>query len=857
MPPRRSPPRTRPDPLVCCAALAVSLALLLGPAQADEPAPPAMPLQDILHALTRSGVRLIFSSETVPRELRAIPPSSDLPIEERLQRLLAPFRLAAQRLADGTYVIVRAAQEIGSLEVTVTLERDGLIKPLVGATVWLTGTRRRALTDTSGRVLFAELPPARYIVDAHYKGVPAVQRAVRVAASGTAERVEVRLHWEPVSIEEIAIESSRYDAGAAFGLLVPRETLESNPTTNSDAARALQMLPGAAVAGYTAKTHIRGSRDDETLYRYDGVTLDNPYHLDGLQSLTSAIDATLIESATTWTGVAPIQFGDQIGAVVDLEPRAVTSRLFDARVSNRDANLIAGLPFDGGRGTVLAAGRLSNDYSPAQWLEPETTRPDHADYLLRATWRFGARTRVAVGLFATDDTRDTVTVNTIPFDQRARLMSHERYVWVRLWQEITPNLRSETLLAGQREQDHVNGRFFVPAVESGFLSASNRYAALSLREELNLRLSPHCAVVAGAESTDATVGKTVADHAEFEPPFAPGLQPNSQLSEKATAATRAVSSAVYGGVVWKAAARTVADLGVRRDARHFSALAADDSHWSVRANVRQQFSPTTVVRLGWGQSTQVGVLELVRTVDGALRPPTARLLTQTNLDVEHALSSHWLMRLELYDKHERSPFQGYEDVLTPFALLPEVALGNQLLRTEGARMRGLEAQLESDRSRPLSGSFSYAWSRAEDLIGGHWVRRTWDQPNATQLDVRWASGPWQLTGLLSWHSGWPYTPLRVSASVWQNPEAVSIVVGPRNSAERPAVLSLDARLSWNHPLAGGDMQLALELNDLTNEKAVCCQAYTVVRRADGSRQLIDTPGYWMGFAPKVTIRWRL
>ena len=111
----------------------MSLALLLGPAQADEPAPPAVPLQDILHALTRSGVRLIFSSETVPRELRAIPPSSDLPIEERLQRLLAPFRLAAQRLADGTYVIVHAAQEIGSLEVTVTLERDGLIKPLVGS----------------------------------------------------------------------------------------------------------------------------------------------------------------------------------------------------------------------------------------------------------------------------------------------------------------------------------------------------------------------------------------------------------------------------------------------------------------------------------------------------------------------------------------------------------------------------------------------------------------------------------------------------------------------------------------------------------------------------------------------------
>jgi hypothetical protein len=55
----------------------------------------------------------------------------------------------------------------------------------------------------------------------------------------------------------------------------------------------------------------------------------------------------------------------------------------------------------------------------------------------------------------------------------------------------------------------------------------------------------------------------------------------------------------------------------------------------------------------------------------------------------------------------------------------------------------------------------------------------------------------------------------------------------------------------------GLAQVALEINDLTNSKTICCHSYGVAQRSDGSSQILDTPGYWLGFAPKLSFRWRM
>jgi Carboxypeptidase regulatory-like domain len=816
-----------------------------------------VPLRAILKSIARAGVPLIYSTETVPPELKAHIPPPELPLDERLRWLLAPFGLEARPLTNGAYVVVPASRKLGQLAVTVTLEHSGRIEPLPGASVSLIGANRDATSDASGHVEFADLIPGRYQLEAQYHGLRSVQRKVQLPA-GAGEQVELRLASVPALLEEIRIEGTRVDAGAgaSLGRFVAREMLESNPTTSNDAARTLQLVPGTAIAGYTAKTHVRGSRDDETLFRYDGLTLIDPYHLEALQSLNSALDPAVIDTATAWTSAPPIQFGGRIGAVVDLEPRAVMAPIADAQLSNRDINLTAGTPFAAAQGTVLASMRMANDSSPARWLETDSLTPSFRDYLLRTTWSFGPRTRLAAGVLGIDDQLDTLSNERAPLDQRARLVSHERYVWLRWWQALTDDIRSETLVSAERSGDQAFGRLVVPGIEAGYLARSDRHSAVTIREELTFQPAVNWSWLVGAERTEATVEEVLRGNASFQPPFVPGLQPLASLSTDEAAAIRALARSCYSSVQWQRGGRSI-DLGLRRDDRQFSMLAAADAYWSASASVKQQLSGSTVLRFGWSRTTQASVLELVQGADGAIRPSAARLLTQVDVGLDSALGPHWLLRTDVYHKRERSPFSGSEDVFTPFALLPEIALGTVAVNSTSARMSGVEVQLKSDPLLPLSGWVSYARSRAEDRVAGRWVPRSWDQPNAVQIGTRWWSGPWQVTGLFSWHTGWPSTPLQTSSPVWMGPRAVTVGLAARNSIRTASPGSLDIRISWDHPMQRGLAQVALEINDLTNSKTICCHSYSVAQRSDGSSQIVDTPGYWLGFSPKLTFRWRM
>ena len=825
---------------------------------ANSPGQERVPLADILAALTRNGAQLIYSTQLVPPELRAIPPPAGLPLTETLRQLLTPLGLEARALPNGAYVIARASPTQGLLTITVTLDRAGQLEPLPGAAVELAGTRRRAVSDDKGRVVFEELPWGRYRLLARFGGLKTVQRTVELTAAAPAGVIELRLTWIS-TLSEIRIEASRPDIGATNAIVTDRDSIETSPTTSSDAARALQLLPGTAAAGYTAKTHVRGSRDDETLFRFDGLDIADPYHLAALQSLSSVFDPVVVDSAAAWSGITPARYPGAIGAVIDMQPRTVADRMADVRLSNRDFGAAWGTPFGSGRGTVFADVRLANDLSPVHWLETngDSRRPTLRDYLLRTTWNAGPATRLAAGFFANDDQRDTLSVDVAPEDQRAQFASYNRYAWLRLWHTPASFFGSESFISGDWSHDSAAGTVSLPGIETGYLSQFDRHSRLTLREELTFRPSPPWSLLIGSQWQDASVAGTLRSQAMFQPPFVPGLQPLAVTSISADEALRARALGEYLTLRWQRAGNTIVDLGMRRDARRFDALAPNDANWSGSVNLSQQLAPGSRLRIGWGQTAQANIGDLVENADGALRPPPARILRQVNVAWEQALARNWLLRAEAYDKRERTGLQTSEDVFTPFALLPEIALGTQVVNSSAARMRGIETHIESDRLLPVSGWFSYARSTAEDRIAGQWVLRSWDQPDALQIGGRWWSGPWQATGIFSWHTGWPTTPLLVSSAVWQDPGAVSLQLGRRNSARLPDPLSLDVRLSWDHALRVGSLQIALELNDMTDSRALCCVNYSLLKLADGSSELVASPGYWTGFAAKVTLRWRL
>ena len=145
----------------------------------------------------------------------------------------------------------------------------------------------------------------------------------------------------------------------------------------------------------------------------------------------------------------------------------------------------------------------------------------------------------------------------------------------------------------------------------------------------------------------------------------------------------------------------------------------------------------------------------------AHRAGTGAAPDPVGLSLERALSAAWGLRIEAYRKFEGAPVTTYENVFSPFSLVPEIGIDQVEVAAQRARMQGVETTLESDRSAPWSASFR---------TRGPAPRTSWpgsgrpdpgiSQRGASERTL--ARRPWHVSGMLSWHSGWPYTPLLVS-----------------------------------------------------------------------------------------------
>jgi len=107
VPPDQTPPVPRSRTALGAAAVACAVFWCVA-ALAASPGYSGRRVTEVLHELGRQGLRLIYSSETVPESLRVLrEPVGDTP-GEVLAEVLAPHGLEARRVSDQVYAIVRA-----------------------------------------------------------------------------------------------------------------------------------------------------------------------------------------------------------------------------------------------------------------------------------------------------------------------------------------------------------------------------------------------------------------------------------------------------------------------------------------------------------------------------------------------------------------------------------------------------------------------------------------------------------------------------------------------------------------------------------------------------------------------------
>ena len=94
-------------------------------------------------------------------------------------------------------------------------------------------------------------------------------------------------------------------------------TIKSLPSgVETDIFRSLQFIPGVQSTGdVTARYYVRGSKSDQNLILYNGVTIYNPFHALGLFSV---IDPEIISSMEFYKGGFPAEYGGKLSSVLNL-----------------------------------------------------------------------------------------------------------------------------------------------------------------------------------------------------------------------------------------------------------------------------------------------------------------------------------------------------------------------------------------------------------------------------------------------------------------------------------------------------------------------------------------------------------
>jgi hypothetical protein len=649
-------------------------------------------------------------------------------------------------------------------------------------------------------------------------------------------------------LQEIDIYASRYtieqqESAAALAEL-SREEIEALPGLNEDVLRVTRFLPGTAANALSARSHVRGGREDELAVFFDGVPLFEPFHYKDVQSLLGMLDPDSISTIDFFSGVFPARYGNRLSGVLDITPRTYAGESYNA--------LGASVLYSHG----LTQGRL--DSYPLEWLVSarrgnvdlfadligkRQAEPNFLDALGRVQLDLGERSSLVAGWLLLDD---ELTVNFEGGVEDGNMEYRDATGWLS-WR-FHPTDDSTLRATVSRTERHTNrdGTVNQSGYSFGTLDDRRRFDTTTARLEANARVLPRLTLNGGLEWYDYNATYDYRSDATFDSAIAAALGRAPTYSQRTALRATGQSYAAYASGLITLARGTTLDLALRWDAQRFGTAFRDDQV-SPRVSLQYELDAATTFRASWGRAAQTLRPDELPVQEGDTRFPAAQRATQVAISMERRFAPMAVLRVELYDKRIRDPSPEFENLLDPFALLPELEVDRARIQPDRSRAYGAELSARWQASDRWSGWTSYSFSEATDQFGAVSVPRTWDQKHAVATGLAWTNRPWQLSANVTWHTGWRRNLLIETPT--------GIELESRNAERWPPYFSLDTRASWTHAVPKGALQAFFEIDNLTNRDNPCCSSYRL--SSSGVGPLTRADSSWLPRLFLVGVTWQL
>ena len=722
------------------------------------------------HGFDEAAVAAAFQFKFSPATRLGVPVSA---------RILYRYRFELDDItADTSERLSADATLTSALRGRVRMGSEGM--PVAGASVEILssdGSRYRVVTAEDGSFEMAGLQPGRCHLLVQSEGLSTVVRDLALLP-GKVATFEAELQVAVAEDDAINVNITAEREPALTERSYSRRELKSMPGTLGDAMRALQNMPGVAVAPMgSADLVVRGMGPRANLVYVDGLLVLNAYHLWGISSV---VPTEMLETLEFYPGNYGVEYGRGLGGMIELKTRraAATGQYHGlAQIDMIDSRVMLEGPVPGldGWSFIGGARRSHLDKTLMPVLGFDVT-PVYHDYQLFLETRPSRRSRLRIGIFGS---KDRLTFGD-GFDAAQLRSSYEFwYLTSRYDAQITDELFWEHSLAFGYLRNS-----FTLELPGGAISADAPAYPLALRSSLAWQAIDELSLRVGTDL----------HYAPFEATLTlPPLQ-ESDAQPSGGQITGPMVRVDAHDLYFRPAAFVEATLAPTPRSRIIAGVRADWSHdidaWDTSPRLRGSYTlgksgMQTKLKAGVGLFHQPPQPEEVLPGFGSQKLRSSRAL-QTSLGVEQ----------RLFDAMDAN-LEGYYYRLTK---LVERAVGpsgdvNFVNQGDGYTY-GLESLLRyDDPDSDFYGWLAYTLSRSMRRASESESRvlTNWDQTHImTLLGSYRLGGGWEFGARFQLMSGMPYTPVVKSLYSSTSDQYVP-VLGGSNSRRYPAFHQLDLR----------------------------------------------------------------
>jgi hypothetical protein len=195
-------------------------------------------------------------------------------------------------------------------------------KPVVGATIRLTGTTQGAKSKADGTFLVAGVRAGDYEVNISSVGYQPYKQNIRVSVNQTTT-VNAKLSTKAIETGPIVIQGNRDPIRPEKSGTIRTTSGEEINTSSRTSIQGAVALEGGVTTGGVNGFSIRGGRATETSVRVDGIEVSDPF-IGGFGSTSSGLYPTVSTLAVQEVQVISSGFGPEYGDILSGVVNSVT-----------------------------------------------------------------------------------------------------------------------------------------------------------------------------------------------------------------------------------------------------------------------------------------------------------------------------------------------------------------------------------------------------------------------------------------------------------------------------------------------------------------------------------------------------